>query len=62
MTKAILSEIDWTSIRLNLVASLGFLSHDDIVFFLTCIATMTTITYNFIKIYKIINKKSKNEQ
>lgn len=63
MTKQILSAIDWTSIRLNAVALLGFMSHDDIVFFLTCIATISTIVYNAIKIKKVlINKQQTNDK
>ena len=57
MTKQILQAVDWTSIRLNAIALLGFISKDDIIFFLTCIATISTIVYNMIKIKKVLSLK-----
>lgn len=51
--------IDWTSIRLNLVSIIGFISQDEIIFGLSVIATSSTILYNGINIYKHITKKKK---
>lgn len=49
--------IDWTSIKLNAVCLLGFISGSTLIVFLTGVATASTIIYNAIKIYQEIKKK-----
>lgn len=46
------STIDWLSIKLNAVCLLGFFTGNSTIATLTAIATVTTILYNSIRIYK----------
>lgn len=62
MTKILRECIDWTSIRLNAVSCIGFLTHDSVIFYLTALATISTIIYNGLNIYKYLTKKRKNEK
>lgn len=59
MTRIIRECIDWTSIRLNAVACIGFLSQDELMTGLTALATLTTIAYNSLNIYKYFTKNKK---
>ena len=61
MTKILRECIDWTSIRLNAVSCIGFLWQDDLLTGLTALATLTTIGYNSLNIYKFF-KKRKHEK
>jgi len=60
MKQIIKDAIDWTSIKLNVVASIGFLTNDLTIRNLTIFATLTTIIYNGFRIYNEI-KKLKNK-
>jgi hypothetical protein len=59
MRQVYLNAIDWMSVKLNAVCLLGFLTNDGLITALTGIATITTIAYNGIKIYKEIKTKNK---
>ena len=52
--------IDWTSVKLNLISVIGFVSQDEIIFGLSVVATGSTIIYNGLNIYKYFNKKKKS--
>jgi hypothetical protein len=62
MKDIILRAIDWTSIKLNIVCTLGFLTPDKLTRNLVILATLSTLIYNTINIVKEIlkfkNKKS----
>jgi hypothetical protein len=62
MKEIILRAIDWTSIKLNAVCTLGFLTPDKLTRNLVILATLSTLIYNSINIAKEIikfkNKKS----
>lgn len=60
MRQVYLNAIDWMSVKLNAVCLLGFLTDDGLITALTGLATVTTIAYNGIRIYKEI--KNKNEK
>ena len=49
--------IDWTSIKLNAVCLLGFISGSHLAVVLAVAASISTIVYNGIRIYK----ESKNK-
>lgn len=51
--------IDWLSIKLNAVCFLGFLTGSTFIASLTIIATITTIIYNSIRIFKELKNKRK---
>ena len=51
--------VDWVSIKLNLVCFVGILAQSQLLNTFTILATITTITYNLIKIYKEVNNKNK---
>ena len=51
MIQIIKNSIDWTSVKLNAIASIGFLTGDSLVRNLTILATLTTIIYNGLRIY-----------
>jgi len=50
------NSIDWFSIKLNIVCLIGFTAKSDIIWALTIMATLTTIIYNSIKIYREFKK------
>lgn len=50
------NSIDWFSIKLNVVCLIGFTAKSDIIWGLTILATLTTIIYNSIKIYREFKK------
>ena len=53
--------VDWVSVKLNLVCFVGLLAQSQVLNTFTILATLTTITYNLIKIYKELkNKKRKS--
>lgn len=59
MKQIYFNAIDWVSVKLNAVCLLGFITGDALLTNLTILATLTTITYNGVRIYKEIkNKKS----
>ncbi len=55
--------IDWMSIKLNAICFIGLIHPTMVTYTLTIAATITTIAYNVIKIYKElkIKKTKKNE-
>lgn len=57
MKDIINNSIDWFSIKLNAVCLLGLFNGDLISFALTVLATITTITYNVLKIKKELKSK-----
>jgi hypothetical protein len=60
MKEIITKSIDWTSIKLNAVCSLGLMTTDQLTRNLIIIATLSTIIYNGINITKeIIKYKNK---
>jgi hypothetical protein len=59
MKNIIYNTIDWVSIKLNAICLIGFVSGDNLVTGLTVIATLSTITYNFLKIHKTLKNKNK---
>lgn len=60
MREIITKSIDWTSIKLNAVCSLGLMTTDQLTRNLIIIATLSTIIYNGINITKeIIKYKNK---
>ena len=61
MKDIILRAIDWTSIKLNAVCTLGFLTTDKLTRNLVILATLSTLVYNSINIIKeIIKFKNRN--
>jgi NADH:ubiquinone oxidoreductase subunit F (NADH-binding) len=60
MKQIIKDAIDWTSVKLNVIASIGFLTQDSLIRNLTIFATLTTIIYNGFRIFNEI-KKLKNK-
>lgn len=56
MKEILIKSIDWTSIKLNAVCSLGLISTDAFTRNLIIIATLSTIIYNGINIAKEIIK------
>jgi hypothetical protein len=50
--------IDWMSIKLNAVCFLGFFTGSNLIATLSIIATVTTIIYNAIRIFKEIKNKN----
>ena len=61
MKDIILRAIDWTSIKLNAVCTLGFLTPDKLTRNLVILATLSTLIYNSINIIKeIIKFKNRN--
>ena len=62
MTKVLKECIDWTSIKLNAFACIGFLMQDDVMTGLTALATLTTIGYNSLNIYKFFKKRKYEKQ
>lgn len=56
MREIITKAIDWTSIKLNAVCSLGLMTTDQFTRNLIIIATLSTIIYNGINITKEIIK------
>ena len=61
MKDIILRAIDWTSIKLNAVCTLGFLTPDKLTRNLVILATLSTLVYNSINIIKeIIKFKNRN--
>ena len=56
MKEILIKSIDWTSIKLNAVCSLGLISTDALTRNLIIIATLSTIIYNGINITKEIIK------
>jgi hypothetical protein len=59
MREIITKAIDWTSIKLNVVCSLGLMTQDAFTRNLIIIATLSTIIYNGINITKEIIKFKK---
>lgn len=53
------SAIDWVSIKLNAVCLIGLFTGSQLIYNLTAIATITTIIYNSIKIYKELKTQKK---
>jgi len=51
--------IDWVSIKLNAICLVGFFTGSSAIATLTIIATLTTIAYNSIRIYKEIKNPKK---
>lgn len=62
MKDIVLRAIDWTSIKLNAVCTIGLLTPDKLTRNLVILATLSTLIYNMINITKEIikfkNKKS----
>jgi hypothetical protein len=56
MREIIIRAIDWTSIKLNIVCSLGLITTDRFARNLIILATLSTIIYNGINITKEIIK------
>jgi hypothetical protein len=56
MREIIIRAIDWTSIKLNVVCSLGLITTDRLTRNLIILATLSTIIYNGINITKEIIK------
>jgi hypothetical protein len=50
------NSIDWVSVKLNMVCLIGFTAKSDIIWGLTILATLTTIIYNSIRIYREFHK------
>jgi hypothetical protein len=55
--KIITDAVDWVSIKLNAVCLIGLISGSNLIIGLTAIATLSTILYNSIRIYKLLKKK-----
>lgn len=53
------NSIDWVSIKLNAICLLGLIGTSNLIAIFTLIATMTTIIYNGIRIYKEIKHPKK---
>ena len=62
MKDIILRAIDWTSIKLNAVCTLGFLTQDKLIRNLVILATLSTLVYNSINIIKEIIKFKNRKQ
>jgi hypothetical protein len=62
MREILANAIDWTSIKLNIVCSIGLISKDIFVRDLIILATLSTLIYNGINIGKEIYKfKNRNK-
>jgi len=62
MREILANAIDWTSIKLNIVCSIGLMSKDIFVRDLIILATLSTLIYNGINIGKEIYKfKNRNK-
>ena len=59
MKDVLQSAIDWTSIKLNVVCSIGFLLDNSILQALAALATLSTLIYNSLKIYSFFKNKKK---
>jgi len=54
------NSVDWVSIKLNAICLIGLIATSNLLSIFTLIATVTTILYNAIRIYKEIKEnKSK---
>ena len=62
MKEIISNAIDWTSIKMNAICTIGLITNDVFVKDLVILATMSTIIYNSInigkEIYKFKNRKN----
>lgn len=56
MKQIIYHAVDWTSIKLNAVCILGFITGNPALSILAGIASVATIIYNAIRIYKEVKK------
>lgn len=54
------NSVDWVSIKLNAICFIGLIATSNLLSIFTLIATVTTILYNAIRIYKEI-KETKSE-
>lgn len=63
MRYILMNSVDWLSVKLNAICLLSFLTDSGILSGLAGFATLTTIVYNSIKIYKElkIKKRKKHE-
>lgn len=62
MKEILTNAIDWTSIKLNIVCTIGLISKDIFVRDLIIMATLSTLIYNGINIGKEIYKfKNRNK-
>jgi hypothetical protein len=59
MKNVLQSAIDWTSIKLNVVCSIGFLLDNAVLQVLAALATLSTLIYNSLKIYSFFKNKKK---
>jgi len=60
MKTIINNSVDWVSIKLNAICLIGLIATSNLLSIFTLIATVTTILYNAIRIYKEIKEnKSK---
>jgi hypothetical protein len=59
MKQLYIDSIDWLSIKLNAICLVGFFTGSSAIAILTIIATLTTIVYNSIRIYKEVKNNKK---
>ena len=59
MKQVLQSAIDWTSIKLNVICSIGFLLDNSVLQVLAALATLSTLVYNSLKIYSFFKNKKK---
>lgn len=62
MRQILINAIDWTSVKMNAICTIGLITNDIFVRDLVILATMSTLIYNGInigkEIYKFKNRKN----